>query len=125
MLTIKQRAARAAKRKNKKISQSYQTFDEMQYALGMKYREIARAEMPADLWQDYEDRYQSIFGKRDLYGQAVFLADWWHCALRDNGSAWLQNNCPNSQWHDEEYYRRRGECPTCGRYLTPLAPDRL
>lgn len=155
MLTIEQRAARAAKRRNKKIAQAYplfaeqfavsvesqierlkfqdaeadkhlerhKNFDEMQFALGMKYRGIAKSEMPAEQWQSLDDRYQRIFGKRDLSGQAAFLADWWHCALRDNGSPWLQSNCPHAKWHELETYQQAGRCPCCGRHLTPLAPD--
>ncbi len=149
MLTIEQRAARAAKKRNRKIAQAYplfadqfavsvesqverlkaqdveaaqhlerhRKFDEMQFALGMKYREIAKSEMQENVWQDLENRYQRIFGKRDISGQAAFLADWWHCALRDNNSAWLQNNCPMSEWHALEVYQRAGRCPCCGRKL--------
>jgi hypothetical protein len=153
-MPIERRAARAAKKRNRKIAQAYplfadqfavsvesqverlkiqdakadellarhKSFDEMQFALGMQYREVAHTEMPAEQWQDYEARYLRIFGRRDLSGQAAFLADWWHCALRDNGSKWLQNNCARAEIHEWECYRREGKCPNCGRSLTPLAP---
>lgn len=101
----------------------HKAFDEMQFALGMKYREVAKSEMPDEQWQNYEARYQRIFGKRDLSGQAAFLADWWHCALRENSSAWLQSHCPNAEWHALKAYQQAGRCPCCGRHLTPLAPD--
>jgi hypothetical protein len=156
MLSIAQRAERAARKRNKKIAQEYPLFagqfdvtvesqverlekqeidnekffkrihelNERQYREGLVYRDVASMELSPEKFAEYETRYQRIFGNRSIDAQGEWLVDWWHCALRDNGSSWLQNNCPRSEMHEWEVYQREGRCPSCGRHLTPLAPDK-
>jgi len=59
---------------------------------GEVYKSIARENMPFELWEELESRYQRIYGNRGKWGGPEHvgydLADWWWCALRDNNVPW-------------------------------------
>lgn len=156
-LTIDQRAARAAKRANKKMAQKYPLLvdqfsvtvesqvtrltkqDEFTenwvermrvsniqaWERGMRYREIAIANLAPELVDEIERRYQRIYGARGMYSLPEYagydLADWWWCNLRDLNVTWCWENCLNSNYHNLEMHRKNGKCPTCHKPLEPVA----
>jgi len=99
------------------------------YNRAMRYKEIARVELTAEKFAEMETRYERIYGGYGKWSEPQEVghkaADWWWCALRDNGSRWAQEHCPNAQFHEMAIYQRAGQCPTCKRHLTPAPPDRL
>jgi hypothetical protein len=85
-------------------------------------KEIARQTFPADLFAEYERRYQRIYGTYAYKDCGHFAADWWWCALRDMNVPWCWENCPNEFFHAENWHRRAGRCPTCHKPLDPPEP---
>ncbi len=90
---------------------------------GMMLRDIARQELPEDDFECYEYRAMRIFGFRRYQDCGAYLSDWWWCAMREQGVAWLWDRCPNNHLHDSDYHREKGYCPTCGKPLEAPAKE--
>jgi len=90
------------------------------YERGLWLRETARELLPADVWQERDAVYQSIYGHRPHDLQGHELSDWWWCLLRDYASDWAHAHCPIRHQH-AAYHAAGLRCPVC--HLTPRAAD--